>query len=165
MSAPERRPNHLTSRVVRAWLAVAVWAAVVWTLGGDAFSAGFTAKLLRPFIELFVSEFSHADMFSLLTVIRKGMHVAVYGLLALLTVRALWIGAVDSLLLSISLTALLVALLALADETRQGYSQVRTGSGWDVLLDLVGAACVLALLVGLQANRRSPLFTPERGAS
>jgi VanZ family protein len=148
--------------VFRAWIAVILWGGVVWALGGDAFSAAFTAKVLRPIIELFVADFSTADMFVLLTVVRKSMHVAVYGLLALLILRALWMGSVDSLLLSLGLTALLVTTMALADETRQSFSAVRTGSGWDVMLDLIGAAGVAALLT-LQAKHRRPLFAPERG--
>jgi VanZ family protein len=144
---------------------VVAWASIIWILGGETFSAAFTAKVLRPLIELFVNDFSSGDMFSLLTVVRKGMHVAVYGLLALLTIRALWIGSVDSLVLSLSLTSLFVGSLALADEIRQGQVEARTGSGWDVLLDLLGAAMVLTLLVALRANRRSPLFAPEPAES
>jgi len=151
------------ARVVRAWLAVAVWASVVWMLGGDTFSAAFTAKILRPIIEFFLPDFSRADMFLLLTAIRKASHVTVYGLLALLILRALWIGSVQSLLVSVGLTTFLVAAMALADETRQASSAVRTGSSWDVLLDVGGAAAVAALLIGLRANRRRPLFAPERG--
>lgn len=155
---PSRR-----ARIVRAWLAVFVWAAVVWTLGGDTFSAAFTAKLLRPVIEFFVPDFSRADMYMVLSGIRKASHVTVYGLLALLILRALWIGSVDSLVVSLGLTAVLVAAMALADEARQAASSVRTGSTWDVLLDLLGAAAVAALLIALQANRRRPLFAPDRG--
>jgi hypothetical protein len=150
------------SRVFRAWLAAVIWGAVVWMLGGDAFSAAVTAKILRPIIELFVTDFSTQDMFALLSVVRKSMHVAVYGLLSLLILRALRIGSIDSLLLSLGVTALIVTTMALADETRQAYSAVRTGSGWDVLLDLLGAAGVAALLT-LQAKRSGPIFSPERG--
>jgi VanZ family protein len=156
-------PLGWRSRRTRAWIAVIVWLAVVWTLGGDAFSAAFTASVLRPIIEFFLTDFSSADMFQLLTVIRKSMHVVVYGLLSLFTLRALWIGAIRSVFISLGLTAVLVTATALADEIRQASSPVRTGSGFDVVLDLIGAAVVAAVLVGMQAMRRDLLFAPERG--
>lgn len=162
-SSSKKHARGNRARIVRAWIAVVVWAAVVWTLGGDTFSAAFTAKILRPAIEFFLPDFSRADMYVLLTALRKAAHFAVYGLLALLILRALWIGSVKSWVVSLGLTAILVTTMALADETRQAHSPVRTGSHWDVLLDLSGAAAVVALLIGLQTSRRRPLFSPDRG--
>lgn len=148
-------------RLVRAWVAVVVWAAIVWTLGGDMFSAAFTAKLIRPVVEFFVPEFSPADMYALLSTLRKVSHVTVYGLLALLVLRALWIGSVESLVVSLGLTGVIVTAMALADEARQGYSTVRIGSGADVLLDLCGATGVAIVLIALRVSRGRPLFAPD----
>ena len=148
-------------RTARAWTAVLVWAGVVWVLGGDRFSAAATARFLRPVLDAVGIEFTVRDMYLLLLTLRKGAHVVVYGLLALLTLRALWIGSVRSLLVSLSATGAFVAVMALADETRQAYSVARTGSGADVALDLAGAIGVILLMLGAQSRRRRPLFSPD----
>jgi VanZ family protein len=134
---------------------------MIWTLGGDALSASETAGVLRPLIEWFRPDFTPAEMFSLLVKIRKLSHVAEYGLLAMLVLRALWIGSIESIATSIGFTVLLVGLLALADETRQAYSLERTGSSWDVALDLGGAAIVALSMLTLRAVLGRPLFTRE----
>ena len=149
------------SRVIRAWVAVILWAAMIWTLGGDSLSASSTADVLRPLIEWFRPDFTPAEMYSLLVTIRKLSHVAEYGLLAMLVLRALWIGSIESIVTSIGFTVLLVGLLALADETRQAYSLERTGSSWDVALDLGGAAIVALSMLTLRAVLGRPLFTRE----
>ena len=41
-------PRGIRRRVVWAWLAVALWTAVVWTLSGDEFSAGATSRFIGP---------------------------------------------------------------------------------------------------------------------
>jgi len=153
-------PRHTwRPRVVRAWIAVAVWAAVVWTLGGDSMSAATTASILRPVVEWFRPDFPPREMYSLLVTIRKVSHAAEYGLLTLLTLRALWIGSIRSIVNSLGITCLLVGMLALADEIRQAYSPARTGSGWDVGLDLSGAALIASAMLILQALLGRPLFS------
>ena len=149
------------SRVVRAWIVVVLWAVVVWILGGDSLSAASTAGILRPLIEWFRPDFPPREMYSLLVSIRKFSHVAEYGLLTLLVLRALWIGSVRSVATSLGLTCLLVGTLALADEARQAYSPERTGSGWDVGLDLGGAALIASAMLLLQAVRKRPLFSRD----
>ena len=94
--------------------------------------------------------------------IRKFSHVAEYGLLTLLILRAFWIGAIRSVATSLGLTCLLVGTLALADEARQAYSPERTGSGWDVGLDLGGAALIASVMLLLQAIQGRPLFSRDR---
>jgi VanZ family protein len=156
-----RLRSHLRSRVVRAWIAAGLWAAVVWMLGGDSLSAASTAGILRPVIEWFRPDFPPREMYALLVTIRKVSHVAEYGLLTLLILRALWIGSVRSVATSLGLTTLLVGTLALADEARQAYSPERTGSGWDVGLDLGGAALFASALLLLQALLGRPLFSRD----
>ena len=161
VSVSGRRRRGWQSRVVRPWVAVILWAALIWMLGGDSLSASSTARVLRPLIEWFRPDFTPREMYSLVVTIRKLSHVAEYGLLTLLVLRALWIGSVESVVTSLGLTTLVVGLLALADETRQAYSVERTGSSRDVGLDLGGAAIVALAMLTLRAVLGRPLFARE----
>jgi VanZ family protein len=157
--------NRSNPKALRAWLVVLLWAAVVWSLGGDSFSASETSRFLRPMIEWLFPEFSVSDMYRLLYAIRKTAHVVEYALLAVLILRALWIGSLRSLLQSLGLTLLLVATMAIADESRQGASAARGGSGWDVLLDVSGGFLAVAIVLLIQSRLRRPLFpTDHRSA-
>jgi VanZ family protein len=158
-------PNRPNSRALRAWLIVALWALVVWALGGDSFSAGETSRILRPLIEWLHPDVSSADLHRLLYTARKSAHVTEYALLAVLILRALWLGSLRSLLGSLGLTLLLVAVMAAADERRQSVSALRGGSGWDVLLDVSGGILAIALLLLFQHWQRRPLFRPDGGVA
>jgi len=153
--------NRSNPKALRAWLLVLLWAAVVWSLGGDSFSASETSRFLRPMIEWLFPEFSVSDMYRLLYAIRKTAHVVEYALLAVLILRALWIGSLRSLLQSLGLTLLLVATMAIADESRQGTSAARGGSGWDVLLDVSGGFLAVAIVLVIQSRLRRPLFPAD----
>ncbi len=79
---------------------------------------------------------------ALSTLSRKVVHFLFYGTFALLTLRALP-GRLSPRTVGIALLS--VALYSCADETRQTATQVRSGSGWDVLLDLGGASAFATL--------------------
>ena len=55
-----------------------------------------------------------------------------------------WMIPYGSVEIDVSLGRLIVATVAIADEGRQGASAVRTGSGWDALLDLAGGLAAMA---------------------
>ena len=55
--------------------------------------------------------------------------------------------------------------VATADESHQALSQARTGSPWDVALDLGGAALALALLAALlRSPKVGRLFSAPRSS-
>jgi VanZ family protein len=157
-------PNWQNPRVLRAWLIVVLWAAVVWGLGGDAFSAGETSRILRPLIEWLYPDVSTADMYRLLYSIRKAAHITEYALLAVLILRALWLGSLRSLLTTPGLTLVLIAIMAAADEHRQTLSAERGGSGWDVLLDVSGGILAITLVSLAQHWLDRPLFGADDSA-
>jgi len=157
--------NRSNPKLLRAWLLVLLWAAVVWSLGGDAFSASETSRFLRPLLERLLPGFSVSDMYRLLYGIRKMAHVVEYALLAVLILRALWIGSLRSLLQSLGLTLALVAAMAIADESRQSTSAARGGSSWDVGLDVSGAFLAVAIVLLIQSRLRRPLFPTDPGSA
>ena len=97
--------------------------------------------------------------------LRKAAHAVEYGMLAILLLRALWLGTRLSRAGAVLGTLAAAGLLAVADEARQGVSALRTGSAWDVALDLGGGAAAIALFLALQLWRRGPLVQRVRGSS
>jgi VanZ family protein len=143
-----------------AWLLVAAWSALVWSLGSDAFSHGTTSRILGPLLAWLLPGASPDLVATLVFAIRKSMHVLEYGVLALLAVRAVSLTWSLSPLRAAVASLALVALLASADELRQSGSQVRTGSGADVVLDATAGGLALACLFALPARLRRRLAPP-----
>lgn len=126
-------------RVLKAWLPVIVWAAVILSSANDEFSARQTGGWLqRMFGEV---------PYPLHVAIRKLAHLVGYGILGALAWRAerRWF------------VALGVALLvACTDEWLQSTTLTRTGSPWDVLLDAVGASMAVFTLRRIAGSRPRP---------
>lgn len=113
-----------------------LWAGLILSAANDEFSAGRTGGWLGMLL---------GDVPSLLNIaVRKTAHLVVYGILAALTWRAdrRW-----AVVLSVAL------LVAGTDEWLQSRTATRTGSPWDVALDLAGASGVRWLCHRFQARR------------
>lgn len=152
--------------MVRAWVAVVLWAALVWSFGSDGFSASQTSRLLGPLLDWLLPNASQEHRAELLFLLRKIAHVVEYGVLGVLALRAVRLGSRLSNAATVALCLLLVAGVAIADEVRQVRSTERSGSQWDVLLDLGGALAALSLVAALPRRWRAPLFPrPADGAS
>jgi VanZ family protein len=112
----------------------------------DAFSAEETGRFLLPLLRWMLPGISPETLDFVHVVVRKGMHVTEFGVLALLWYRALrwgkpgWHGrtALGAFLLS--------AGFALADEFHQAFVPSRTGSLVDAGWDSLGAALALMSL-------------------
>ena len=158
----------------RAWLAVALWTAVVWTLSSDGFSASSTARVIGPIVRWFFPGISQERFELVHFALRKSAHLTEYAVLALLTLRALHRGAPRPASRCALLALGFVVAVASADELRQSRSPVRTGSPVDVAFDGSGGALALggALFwqrrfgVGASRRYRSPGCIPSdpRGA-
>ena len=158
----------------RAWLAVALWTALVWTLSSDGFSASSTARVIGPIVRFFFPGISEERFELVHFAIRKTAHLTEYAVLALLTLRALRRGTPRPASHSALLALAFAVAVASADELRQSRSRVRTASPVDVAIDGTGGALALAgaLLYerrfGVRAGRRylSPGRIPSdtRGA-
>lgn len=115
-------------RLLRLWLPVILWAAIILAAANDRFSDEETGGWLD-------------DVFGNLTpvmnvLMRKGGHVAEYAILALLAWRARQ---------TLATPLVIAAAVAIADESLQAMTVTRTGSPWDVAVDLCGALLALAL--------------------
>ena len=156
-------PLKIERKAGRAWLLVVLWTAALWWLGSDVGSLDATSRFIRPLLRWLLPDAPQATLNQIHLFLRKGAHVGGYGVLALLTWRAL--------LASTRAAALRPALLALAwvlsvgacDEIRQASSPARTGSAWDVALDACGGLLVLALAIAYTRVMHARRAAPERG--
>jgi hypothetical protein len=134
-------------RLLVAWLAVAACTLLILGLGGAEFGASQTSRYLFPLLRWLFPDLSISSYLRLLLWIRKTAHVTEYALLGWLAFRAVWLSLTQrSALARAALLALgLAAGVALTDEIRQSFLATRTGSPWDVALDLSGALCAIGL--------------------
>ena len=141
-----------------AWLPPLVWGAIIWQLGSDGFSEDQTRGFLHPLLERLLPWLNPEALQGLIWTLRKAAPPSIYALLALLC----WRGIDLSLDLKwrgkrwLVLTPVLA--LALADESRQTASSVRSGATGDVVLDLLGGILMVTVLGRLAVHWRSPLF-------
>ena len=122
-------------RALSLWLPVVLWAAIILSAANDRFSDERTGSWLDGTFGRVRPEVN--------ALIRKSAHIAEYAILALLAWRArrTWV------------TPLLICLaVAIADESMQAMTATRTGSVWDVMLDMCGAVGALTFLPGARAR-------------
>jgi VanZ family protein len=130
---------------------------VIWTLGTDDFSAARTGPELLAWLRWFFDDFDPRTKYRLLIAIRKSAHVIEYAILAMLAFRAALLSAPRHPWTTAVWVALsLVASLATADEARQAFSPVRTGSAYDVLIDLAGGSVAIFGLLAISRRMRPP---------
>ena len=128
--------------------------ALVWTFSGEGFSNSSTSRFIGPLLAWLFPNLGEAARNHLHFAIRKSGHAAEYCVLALLGYRALRLSFALSVR-RLRLTVLsLVLAVAVADEGHQSEIETRSGSPWDVALDLTGAGLALALLSALQGRGR-----------
>ncbi len=156
--SPSRR------RVLIAWLIVLAWAGVIWQFGSDAYSLDRTSRFLQPFINWLLADLDLATRFQIHGWIRKSAHFIEYAILALLAFRAGLLSAERHRIGTAFWVALFfVATVAAADEFRQSLSTARTGSPYDVLIDVTGGGVgllgVLAIMRRIRVSqlRAAPL--------
>jgi VanZ family protein len=140
---------------IRAWGPVAVWVGVIFALSSDTFSAPSTSGILGPLLEWLLPDASADTIYRLHVAIRKGAHLGVYAVLALLALRAGRLGHGWALAHAAALSLVCVASVASLDELHQVYARSRTGSLRDVGIDLVGGAAALGLALAAAGLRRA----------
>jgi VanZ family protein len=125
--------------ILKRWLPVVAWSAVILATSNDWFSATHTQSWLG------VSE-------TLNVIFRKLAHLTGYGILGALAFRAsrqqFGTPASSRFPRQAALTAVLLIVVAVAgiDEWNQSFIPSRGGSPWDVLLDVAGATVAIAIL-------------------
>lgn len=108
---------------LKLWLPVIVWAALILSASNDTFSSNHSQSWLATVL-------GHNVSHGLNVAVRKLGHLVAYGILGALAFRA------DRRILVAVAVALVIASI---DEWQQSLTLQRTGTPWDVMLDLCGA--------------------------
>lgn len=137
------------------WLWVVAWMAVIYSASGDRKSAQHSSRLIEPLVRWLFPHLTNDTVWLIVLLVRKCAHLTEFAILALLLWRALRASAAPgtrawSWRLARS-TWLFVVIYAASDEFHQWFVPGRQASGWDVLIDAIGAA---AGLMGLWAFGR-----------
>jgi VanZ family protein len=177
-SSPDNRARSLSSRInvaidfsnfvssgvfrktplIYYWLPVFCWMILIFIGSTSVLSAQHTSRFIGPFLRWLKPGISEETIHRVQIVVRKSGHLGEYGVLALLSWRALakprirvptawsWRHA--------GIAAGIATLYAISDEIHQSFIPSRGASPWDVLIDACGAGVALLLLWILGRWRR-----------
>jgi VanZ family protein len=131
------------------------WICLIFFFSSTAASATQTSRIIGPLLHFLFPAASPDTLQQYHFLIRKCAHVTEYAILAFFTVRALARSNIAFFSHFRFLIAVLVVLLiASLDEINQSYESTRTGTPWDVALDLAGGAAMAAVLKMLCYRRK-----------
>ena len=126
-------------RFLRQWLPVVVWAGLILSASNDRFSSDHTIVLAQRLLGAPLSEIANI-------VLRKAAHIFEYSVLAWLAWRAHR---------TMTLPILVALVVSSTDEWLQSHTVARTGTAWDVVLDVCAAFVVVGLLTVSQSHSRT----------
>lgn len=144
-------------RIIR-YAPLILWLAVIFINSSTIGATNNTSRIIRPLLEWL---FPAADAGTLAVYhgyIRKLAHFTEYAVLAFLAARAFWFSSQTILRRFWFVWAFLfIALTASADEYNQSFNDARTGSIYDVLIDIAGGLFAIAAyyVVKMRTKRAS----------
>ena len=132
-----------------------IWIGVIFFLSSGQASMNKTSLIIRPILEFFFPTASEETLLLYHGLIRKLAHFSEYAVLGFLACRAFRSASIEILQRRFYSTALLVVLfVAVLDEFNQSFNPVRTGSPYDVLIDLSGGAFAIAMCYLLSRRQK-----------
>jgi VanZ family protein len=139
--------NNRRRVLLSAWIPAAICVLLIAISSSDTFSSDSTGSVLRPLIEDIFGPLANHVWVKFLYDIRKTGHFFGYGFVSLVFFRA-WrmtfrlsrsYSAVTASLRAAAVALLSTLVLCSADEFHQSFLPKRTGTPFDVLLDMCGA--------------------------
>jgi VanZ family protein len=127
------------------WLPPLLLTAGILIMAGDFGSVSKFWMFVKIF-EFFLTSYSQKEIYQIYLVLRKIGHFLAYTALFLAYARAWRWHLQQTRLKSILLALAICFLVSSADESRQALHPSRTGSVWDVVLDMSGAMTAALLL-------------------
>jgi VanZ family protein len=153
------------AKAASSWLAVLVWIALIATFSGEGFSEASTSRFIDPLVRWLLPNVSAEMLAAIHFAIRKFAHAAEYAVLALLAFHALRWSFDRSFRRSAGLALAIVLAVGSADEANQARLAARTGSPWDVALDLAGGVAALGGLLALRRRTGGRFVSPTAASS
>jgi VanZ family protein len=153
--------NSLAMKVVKYWLPVFVMIGAMYYFSTDMLSGQNTRSLIDKFFDLLGYDLSRSRLDRANYLARKAAHFIEYALLAGLLFRAM--RADSSLRWRFRWAAYSLAVCvawALADELHQSFTNSRTGSVRDAILDSSGALFMLVVIALF--NRKAQPSQPSQ---
>lgn len=124
-----------------------LWIGIVLFASTGNASMSETSRFIRPLLEFLFPDSSSETLIVYHGYIRKLAHFTEYGILAFFAFRAFSNSAKSFFRQNWFFAAFgLIALVAIIDETNQSFNQARTGSIYDVLLDIFGGVTILFIV-------------------
>lgn len=133
-----------------------LWLAVIFINSSTVGATNNTSRVIRPLLEWLFPNASALTLDIYHGYIRKLAHFTEYAVLAFFAARAFWHSSQTILRKFWFVWAFLfVALTASADEYNQSFNAARTGSIYDVLIDVAGGLFALAVFYIVKRRARS----------
>jgi VanZ family protein len=128
--------------MLKKWLPVLLWAALIFNFSTDAFSSSNTSIVLKQLLSWVLPDITTEQFDAIHFAIRKFGHWAEYFVFSVLLLRALEIESRETWRWrSVFWTLLLVLICATGDELHQSFVPSRSAVAQDVLVDFFGGAC------------------------
>jgi len=139
-------PTSLLPAWLLAWWPALLWAAIIFSLSTDTFSAARTGSILEPILRWLYPSISGDVVDTIHFFVRKSAHFTEYFVFFLLLYRGIRSGR-RGWHWSWALAAWFIAAVYSAlDEIHQSFVASRTASARDSLLDSIGAFAALVIL-------------------
>ncbi len=139
-----------------------IWISVIFALSSGQASMSETSRFIRPVLEFLFPMASDETMLWVLKAIRKLAHVFIYATLALFAARAFYGSSIFLRRYWFAASTLLILIIASIDETHQSFTSSRTGTVWDVLIDLCsGIAMIIIILIFKNKRPLSRVFSQK----
>ena len=122
--------------------------ALIFSLSTGLGSMQRSSRIIGPLLRMVWPDISAEAIHDVQVAVRKGGHVTGYAMLAILLLRARNAGLFVSPWRweSAAFSEIVSTIYAVSDELHQSFVPSRWGSGWDVLLDSIGAAMGIGLI-------------------
>jgi VanZ family protein len=150
--------------ILKSWLPVVLWIAVMFFGSTDLMSAEHTSRFLEPLLRWLIPGISPQAIAQAHLYLRKAAHLTEYAILASLLFRAVQFWA-NSFWKRAALAFFPATLFAVGDEFHQAFVPSRTSSLGDVSIDCTGAIIGLALCRWVWARARRKSHAIEQGTA
>ena len=131
-----------------------LWIGVIFYLSSGQGATTQTSRFIRPLLEFLFPNAAAETLTVFHNYIRKTAHFTEYAVLAFFASRAFWNSANEMLRKFWWLAAfILIFTTASIDEYNQSFNPARTGSIYDVLIDLSGGLTLIIFLLFFKKNK------------